>query len=188
MASNGVVPGVEGGTDRPEKLGGWLYLPAFGLVIGPISLAVVIFVVGVLLTTPTNMWGLPDIARGDTPEAHAALDSYSAQVHTLQKALTSFVVLETLLFLLMLFAAILFFRKRRKAPAALIAMLIAQIVVNGVMTAIFILADGQLAITRNVPGLATQTAISFAGDILAAAIWIPYFLRSKRVKRTFLVV
>lgn len=73
--------------------------------------------------------------------------------------------------------AIRFFGKRRNAPSMFITLLIASIVVTGLLLVIEIGAGAEQFAIQNVKGLLRS--------LVGAAIWIPYFKKSKRVKATF---
>lgn len=153
---------------RREKIGGWLYFPAFGFIAGCINLAILLLAGIVLVIVPTDLDADP-------------------KAHKLREVFAAYVGFEAVLLAFLVYAMVRFFGKKRNAPAAIIAFLIAQVVVNGLMTAIFFLADSDYSITRNASKLAQSTAMAFAGSVLAAVFWIPYFRVSKRVKRTFVL-
>ena len=79
----------------------------------------------------------------------------------------------------LIYAAVRFFGKRRNAPATMIALMIAGIIVNGLLLAINIGADAE--------PFAIECGKALAKGIFGAIIWIRYFLVSKRVKRTFVI-
>lgn len=135
-----------------EKIGGWLLFPAIGLALGGVVSVIGIFVsLGVASDIPSRYQGI------------FALNLLS------DVGLTAFLI----------YAAVRFFGKRRNAPATMIALMIAGIVVNGLLLAINIGADAE--------PFAIECGKALAKGIFGAVIWIPYFLVSKRVKRTFVV-
>jgi len=152
----------------PEKIGGWLYFPAIGLIVGCITRTIYVSIVAFLVPFFVH-------------------DAYRANAHKLLEILLAYVASEALLLAFLAYTTVRFFRKKRNAPNAATAMLIAQVVVYGLLIALFIAADADYTITRNVPGLAKGSLIAFAGSVLAAALWIPYFRISKRVKKTFVL-
>jgi len=80
-----------------------------------------------------------------------------------------------------IYAAILFFKKKRNAPRIIITLYIVNIVASCVLL-IFKLGAGTEM-------FAVETGKQFVRDVIGptigAAIWIPYFRVSKRVKATF---
>lgn len=150
--SSAEAPTPQDSTVTPEKIGGWLVLPAIGLILGGI-----LSVVGVVLSL-----GL----ASDLPSRYQGV--FAANL-LFDIGLTVFLI----------YAAIRFFGKRRNAPATMIALMIAGILVNGLLLAINIGADAE--------PFAIESAKALVKGIIGAAIWIPYFLVSKRVKRTFVV-
>jgi hypothetical protein len=75
------------------------------------------------------------------------------------------------------YAAILFFRKKSNAPQTIITLLIVSIVASGVLLIIELGAGAE--------PFAVETGKQLVRDIIGAAIWIPYFRVSNRVKATF---
>ena len=152
----GASPGPSAGEDAavvPENIGGWLVLPAIGLVLG-----VVVSVIGIFISLAVAA-GLPSQYQGVF-----ALNLLA------DAGLTAFLI----------YAAILFFGKRRNAPAVMITLMIANVVVNGLLLAIDIGADAE--------PFAMACGRTMVGGIISGAIWIPYFRVSERVKRTFVAL
>ncbi|MGD0183713.1 MAG: DUF2569 domain-containing protein [Roseiarcus sp.] len=75
------------------------------------------------------------------------------------------------------YAAMRFFGKKRDAPSTIIALLIAGLVSNGVLLLVELGAGAEV--------FAIESGKQLVRDIVGAAIWIPYFRVSKRVKMTF---
>lgn len=136
---------------EPIKIGGWLILPAVGLVLGAIVS---------LINLVRTYAALPLVAK-----------NFSV-------VLLLLVVAQHGLFFYLLVVANRFFRRRKDAPESMISLLFAPMWVSG------ILLLSALGI-----GAFPAAALFFVGMVIGAvpaAIWIPYFRRSKRVKRTFL--
>ena len=70
--------------------------------------------------------------------------------------------------------AIMFFMKLRVAVKAIIALLAAGVLSSLIQT---------MMVASMTDGAASATVL--IGPVISAAIWIPYFLTSKRVKNTF---
>jgi len=77
-----------------------------------------------------------------------------------------------------IYAAILFFRKKSTAPRTIITLLIVSLVASGALLVIELGAGADI--------FAIETGKQFVRDIIGAAIWIPYFRASRRVKATFI--
>jgi hypothetical protein len=151
---------------KPEGIGGWLILPAIGLILMPFRNAVTfyreflpVFTEGhwEILTTPGT-------------------DVY----HPLWASLIIFEICGNLGFIIFdVILAFLFFRKSSRTPKVFIAFL-------GLNVA-FLLGD--YLMVKLIPATAAvddpDTIREVMRGAIAAAIWIPYFLVSKRVKNTF---
>lgn len=135
-----------------ESIGGWLILPAIGLILGSI-----LSVIGIFM----SLGIAPDL-----PSRYQGVFALNLLVET---GLTAFLI----------YAAVRFFGKRRNAPATMIALMLAGIVANGLLIAINIGANAE--------PFAVEYGKALAKGIIGAAIWIPYFLVSIRVKRTFVI-
>ncbi len=137
--------------EGPKGLGGWLTLPAIGLVLGPIGIASVLLM----------ELGVADELAGT---GYGGLLAFH-------------VVLQLGLLILSVFAAFRFFGKKSNAPRVMIVLYLANLAVS----ATFLAATGAVG--------DSEVALGAAEDVLraliAAAIWVPYFRKSKRVKATF---
>ncbi|MDX7988038.1 DUF2569 domain-containing protein [Xenorhabdus sp. 12] len=135
-----------------KKIGGWLYLPAIGLIL---SLIILIFQIGVAVYT------IPSV-------------SYYA---TLQQTVIFTLIGNILLFLLTIHTATLFFNKSKQTPRFYILLRLLNIVIQSIT--VYLVVDGlghSIDYTLIVPVLQ---------QVITAAIWIPYFMVSVRVKKTF---
>ncbi len=90
---------------------------------------------------------------------------------------TTAILFDTALILFMFYAAAIFFQKKSHAPSVMIALFISGFLVP------LILAG--LGFSQDAEPFALEYAKATARASAAAIIWIPYFLRSKRVKATF---
>jgi hypothetical protein len=128
-------------------IGGWLTLPALGLLFTPI-IEVRIFIQSLAPVFTRHGW-IP--------------------VLNLAYAL--------LVLALLIYAAIRFFSKKRNAPVIMIVLMVAPLVIDAVslLTALGYGADPFVIVPVR----------TLAGSLLGAAIWVPYFCVSKRVKATF---
>ncbi len=151
----------------PPGLGGWLVLPAIGLVLRPLAL---LFNLRRVLNTyfDQRIW-----ITYMSPE--------SAAYHPATGGMIQFELAGNLsLIAFSLLAAILFFQCRRSLPTVIIAML--------ATTPLFLLSDHLLCDQFEIGtsgGVNSQTLQNIYQAAGAALLWIPYFLLSKRVKATF---
>ena len=135
---------------------GWLILPALGLALG-----LILGVVGVV----TGLGSLEKMVdRG-----------YSAY------SVPSLLVDISLLIYLCV-TAVRFFKKRKDAPQTLIHFLIARIAASVVL---FVLGIAVIGGDDELVLFSLLRSNNFIAQGIAAAIWIPYFRVSKRVKATF---
>jgi hypothetical protein len=86
-------------------------------------------------------------------------------------------VVELGLLIFMIYAASRFFSKKRNAPMVIIALLVTGLAANGLLLLV------ELGVGAE--DFAEETTRMLVRSIISAAIWIPYFRVSKRVKATF---
>ena len=151
-----------------DKIGGWLILVAIGLIFAPIRLLVVLFK-DLLPALSADTW-----SRLTTPGTEA--------YHPLWAPLLLFEVIGNCLFILSpVIIAVFFFQRKRFVPRLIIVLLLANLVF---VTIDYFAAD-------LIPFVAAQEDLGSLKELIraliACAIWVPYFLVSKRVKGTFVV-
>jgi hypothetical protein len=151
-----------------DKIGGWLIIVAIGLILAPLRLLVVLFH-DLLPALSTDAW-----SRLTTPGTEA--------YHPLWAPLFLFEIIGNCVFILFpIIIAVFFFQKRRFVPQLIIVLLLANLV--------FVAID--YFVSDLIPFVAAQEDIGSLVELIrvliACAIWVPYFLVSKRVKGTFVV-
>ncbi len=135
----------------PKDIGGWLVLPAIGLVLGPI-ISVVSLIAAMALFSDVEASGYGGI--------------YQLEL-LVQLGLLAFLI----------YAAMRFFGKKSNAPSTIITLLIASLVASAGLLVIELSAGAE--------EFAIESGKQLVRDVIWAAIWIPYFRVSKRVKATF---
>jgi Protein of unknown function (DUF2569) len=140
-------------------IGGWLWLPAIGLVIGILS---------ALLDTVKGFGSLLERER------LAVAASVPGLPHSPRSLSLLFVAIaHLLLFVALLWIGSRFARRKRNAQYLLVAVYVLDLVTLG---GFYISGRGHLMAPRE-----------RIGALLGSAIWVPYFMLSDRVKRTFLL-
>ena len=150
---------------KPSGIGGWLILPAIGLIVTPVMLLVSLF---------------RDLLPAFSPDVWQVLtDSGSESYHPMWSVTLIYELVANLsLLVFTLWLGHLFVQKSWRAPSAFISWLLINIAVQVV----------DLLLLLSVPAVrdsAPEVAGGIARSVLQAAIWIPYFLRSERVRNTF---
>jgi hypothetical protein len=151
---------------EPQGIGGWLILPMIGLILIPVLLTIDLFNTYLPIFT-TGSW-------------RALTDPESPAFHPLWKPVLLFEILGNITFIgYAVVLLVAFFLKFHRFPLMYIAFLILNV--------IFVASDLYLA--QQIPAVAAQpndaAVQSLTRAVVGAAIWIPYFLVSKRVKNTF---
>ncbi len=150
-----------------EGIGGWLILILIGLLVTPFRLGIHLY---------QNY--VPIFSDGTWEQL---TDSSGEIYHPLWAPLITFEIVGNLIVLgLGLLTLYFFLRKSKHTPRAAIVWLLTSFV--------FVIADFFLA--DMIPFIAAQptdpeTIKEVAKSTIGAAIWVPYFLVSKRVKATF---
>lgn len=147
-------------------MGGWLILPAIGLFVLPIRLAVILYD-DFLPIFREGYWEVL------TTPGSGAYHHLWAPVITFEIVCNAFLIIFDIILLF------LFFAKSYRFPTLMIAFLASNLV--------FVASDFFLA--NLIPAVAAAgnagSVIELSPIIISAMIWIPYFLVSKRVKNTF---
>ena len=151
--------------NMPYGLGGWLILPILGL------LATLISAINRLITET-----LPVFTSGDwTYFTSSGSEDYH---HLFAPFLIFKLVWNISLIVAPVFLLVLIFKKNKHVRKSMITYLITSLILYFV-DFIFITTIPAVAKINPEPTSAVR------GALLAAAIWIPYFLKSTRVKNTF---
>ena len=152
MSEKDVVPSNHADVSTvPKGIGGWLIIPAIGLILGPIK-AVVLLFMGINMIQSVAPELLSDVRLWASGVIDVAIISAAIGI------------------------AVLFFQERRIAVRAIIGLMAASIFAN--LVQVFLNA----AMFEKVD---VDTIKPVVHACVFAAIWIPYFIKSKRVKNTF---
>jgi transglutaminase-like putative cysteine protease len=144
-----------------KPIEGVLILPALGVVFGPIR-----HVAGLVKE--------PVLFNGTGWVGHFMSSSYGLGVLAFAEQLYNVTLLVFSVFMI-----IMFFKRRSSVPRLMI--------IYYVVPVIFLLADGVAAGMLAPEYDMFQDSAAIFVQIVGAAIWIPYFIRSQRVKRTFVI-
>jgi Protein of unknown function (DUF2569) len=137
-------------------IGGWLILSAIGLVLSPLIYLFRLVMTFLPFFTNTRLQALL--------QTHQALHAL-----ILFEAITQIILIAMLVWLIYMF-----FNRKRAFPTFMILFYVLACVIQS--------ADHFAAIVITQKSISSLTLIR---TLLAAAIWIPYYLRSRRVKVTF---
>jgi hypothetical protein len=161
------MPQTQWTTPKPELtgLGGWLVLPAIGIIIRPLIALFGVFACLAFFGGAQNII------------AAIGLNAYQQL-----KPIVGFELLGNLFMIGFCgYVAVMFFGKKKSAPKLYTAMLFAQV--------IFVTIDALLMNFLYTPVAQSSgpnsEASSLATAFIAAAIWASYFSKSVRVKNTF---
>lgn len=152
--------------NEPKGLGGWLILPAIGLIVFPLKMFI----------TLTSVF-VPIFQKGYW---HTLTTPGSKAYHVLWAPFIMTELIGNLLFISFdIILIFLFFMKSYRFPMLYVAFL-------GLNLA-FVLGD--FFFVKLIPAAAAEDDVRALVEVtrttIAAMIWVPYFLLSKRVKNTF---
>lgn len=154
---------IESVGDGPRGLGGWLILPMIGLVLSPLRMGYQ-FITDLLPVFDPAVW---------TRLTDATLPGY-------RPMLAPLIIFESVanvaMFAFTLAVMWFFFRRSRRTPRLFVIWL--------VLLALTQIVDSALVSSAGLP-IDNASMRDIIRSVAAAAIWIPYFLVSKRVKNTF---
>ena len=152
--------------DRPKGIGGWLILPAIGLVASPV-LILIAAVQDLLPAFEESAW--------EALTTPGSVDYHPANEAMLYFALV--VGIGQIAFALVL--NYLFWNKSRRVPKLFVLWLIVNVVVVAIDTL------WELQFLEVAERMDVSIYKNVGREIFHAAVWIPYFLVSKRVRNTF---
>ncbi len=147
-------------------IGGWLILPMIGLVITPLRLGFMLITMHLQIFL-SGSWGILTTAGSDA-------------YHPLWAPLILFEIFaNTVLMSWSVALLVLLFAKSHHFPKWIILLYLTSL---GVIAL-------DMALSQSIPAVAEQNDPSAATElfrsIVAAIIWIPYFIKSERVRNTF---
>lgn len=141
-------------------IGGWLVLPAIGVTLNPILLLV-------------NL--LSSFSTLTNPEHRLVAEEYPTV-----STLTGFEIFGNIVFFIIAVVLLIqFFGKQASAPKTFIWFVSLKL---GLSILLLLISTSLWSVA---PQLAVNYLVPVFGYGVGAAIWIPYFRRSKRVKNTF---
>lgn len=149
----------------PSGIGGWLYLVAVGLCLTPIRIAAEI-VNGLRPLDPATWQAVT------TPGTRAYHSLFGPLI-------VGELVVNAALLIWAGALLYLFFAKRRSFPVVMITFMITRVIVQAADLGVALVIPATAARI----GPAVYAALALA--ILVTLIWVPYFIRSRRVEATF---
>ncbi len=149
-----------------QKIGGWLILCAIGLILYPVQ---------------TLVFLLTELIPALSPENWSALTSpASPYYHPFLAPLVIAELVGSLCFLVFsICLVVFFFQQRRYAPKLIILFLAGNLIFvsfDYFVTTFIIIRSSSINV---------DATINFVRTAVAGLVWIPYFIFSKRVGRTF---
>ena len=156
----------QGGEIAYQKIGGWLILCAIGLMLYPVQ---------------TMVFLITELIPALSPDNWSALTSpTSPYYHSFLAPLVIAELVGNICFFIFSICLVIFFFQRRKyAPKLIIFFLIGNLIFVGfdyLVTTFIIIRPSKINM---------DATINFVRTTAAGLIWVPYFLFSKRVARTF---
>jgi hypothetical protein len=165
-----------GGPSDPSGLGGWMVLPVVLLFLTLIVSVSVLFASQLPLLR-SDVWS--DLTTSGTTAYHPLW----APMIVFETFVTTMMIVFPLLLL------VLIFRKRRMAPRLVIGfaffILIARVLDSAAVIPLALDSLRKAGYLDTAHDMTTTSLTALAITLVLAAIWIPYFFRSKRVKNTF---
>jgi len=151
--------------DAPVGIGGWLILVTFGVFISPILMAVQL--VPLLEVFEAETWDLLTTPGTDT------FVPYFSAVMTIE------LIVNSLLIMGHIYLVYLLIKRRRNFPRFFIGIM--------VFTLVFLVVDALLVsmVFPDEPVLDSDTLKDISRQLIGTCIWVPYMLKSRRVKATF---
>lgn len=152
--------------NKYDKIGGWLILCAVGLLLYPVQ---------------TTLSLITDIIPALSENSRFLLTSPdSSSYHPLWGPLLMMELVGSICFLIFsVIVIVCFFARRKFLPTMAIVFIVLNLIFVGVD---YYLAR---AILMKTDPVHTESLVNFIRTLVASAIWVCYFLYSKRVKRTF---
>lgn len=147
--------------EEPRGLGGWLVVVLAGLAM---------YLVGIGANIARNL-----------PALGVAIDLFTSDRRAAY--LVAYTVIQLIVWCFGVVLVALFFRRNRICPKLLIVWAVLPPVLAVLQTFIILWVNARLSAASQlrVPG-----ASDFARLLIVPAIWVPYFLKSRRVRNTFI--
>lgn len=146
-------------------IGGWLVLIAVGLIFSPLGLLYTIFSNG---TFAQSSWNVANNLNGNGEMLFKATLIFECVVNV-----------STYVF--SIFMLIMFFKRRRSFPNYFIFYRTFYLTITIIDVVLMALLNAKTDLNFDIP----KNIASLFGQVIVSAIWITYFIRSSRVKQTF---
>ena len=149
-----------------QKIGGWLILCAIGLILYPVQTLVFLFTELIPALSPENWSAL-------TSPASSYYHSFLAPLVIAE------LVGNICFFIFSICLVVFFFQQRKYAPKLIILFLAGNLIFVGFdyfITTFIIIRSSSIDM---------DATINFVRTMVAGMVWIPYFIFSKRVGKTF---
>jgi hypothetical protein len=149
-----------------EGIGGWLILVILGLSISAIK------IINMLITVYYPLFSNGTIQSLSNP-------TYKYYSKILLPTLTMEMIYNTALVFFVIITLVFIFLKKKYVPKMMIAIYLSGLIFN--------IIDHILVLKLPfVNGVASRTPNGIVSSIIVCSIWIPYFIKSERVKNTFI--